>query len=53
MSNKSNEERLKILQERLSQIHEKNNYTSQEQKKEEVQEEHVQQSNENLKEIFK
>ena len=30
MSNKSNEERLKILQERLSQIHEKNNSTNEE-----------------------
>ena len=48
MSNKSNEERLKILQERLSQIHEKNNSTNEEGIKEELQEEHTQKSNENL-----
>ena len=49
MSNKSNEERLKILQERLNQIHEKNNSTEKEHPEEAQEEqEHVQQSNETL-----
>ena len=49
MSNKSNEERLKILQERLNQIHKKNNSTETEHP-EKAQEEHVRQSNEILEE---